>query len=297
MECSIADIPNSPVFPTMTTRASSPIEIALNQPTPFDGNRKRTNIFIQECSAYLQINDAIYNADDTKIAFILSYMTGKAQPWKRLFFEDHINKTTGKFDFPTYSVFIGKLKEDFKTENRGGEALTKLYRLKQGNRTAEELVARFKFLAMEAGLGFETHSDHIHMIRLFQFALKPQLTRQILLGNEVPKKIEGWFERAIHIEMVLAFTAGKSPRKQETKTGNRSWNFSKPTAKSPSTTDIIINAMSQQERTDLMKKGACFRCKKRGHRARDCPPEENTPEKKRTAKDIYALLQSMIEEK
>jgi len=255
----------------MTTLDSSPEEILLNPPTPFDGNRKKTKTFILDCYIYLEINEAIYDTDDDKIIFVLSHMTEKMQLWKKLYIDAHTHETTGDINFPTYSDFIGKLKEEF--EQSKEEALTEFYLLKQGNLTAEELVPKFRFLATEAGLGFQTYSDHIHMIRLFQKALNPQLLRQIFLASgELPKTIDGWFRRAIQIERVLAIIS-KGPRRQEkNKTRNRSWNFSKPTAKDPNTIDI--NTMSQQERTDLMKKGACFRCKKRGHRARDCSPEE-----------------------
>lgn len=276
---------------------SSPQEIGLNQPTAFDGNRKNTEIFIQNCYIYLTINDAVYDIDVKKIAFVLSHMTEKMQLWKRLFMKTHINVETGDINFPTYLDFIGKLEKDFEAEEHDEEALNKLYLLKQGNRTAEELVSEFRSLAREGGLEFQTYSDHIHMIRLFQNALKPQLVREIILSQEVPKKIVGWFNKAIQFDRVLAIT-GKGPRRQETKTRNRSWNFPKPTEKNPTTHASDFDAMSQQERTDLMKRGACFRCRKPGHRARDCPSqaEENTSMKKWTPKDIHAIIRAMTEE-
>ena len=262
------------LVPTMTTLASSPPEkIGYNPPT-FNGNRKKTKTFIIECSLYLRINAAIYDTDESKIAFILSLMTGgEMELWIEHFFNTHTNETTREIDSPTYSDFIGNLKEEFKAEEHDQEALIKLFNLKQGNRTAKELVNEFKFLASEAGLGFETYSDHVHMIRLFQGSLNLPLLRKIFHAGEVPNKIDAWFKRAIQIEtrMVLVLTS-KDPRtyRQKTKT-NDGRNLSKPTTKEPKT--IGIHTMSQQERTDLMKKGACFKCKKRGHLAKDCQPE------------------------
>lgn len=240
------------------------------------------------------INDATYDTDFDKIFFVLSHMTEKTKLWKELFLDTHVDETTGLGEekFPTFNDFIGKLEEDFKAEEHDEEALDKLYLLKQGNRTAEELVTEFKFLAREAGLGFQTYSDHIHMIRLFQEALNPWLVRRIFHSSsswgEIPKTIDEWFMRAIQLEKIQAII-GKGPRTQKTNTENRSWNCSKPTAKN-------ANTMSQQERTDLMKKGACFRCKKPGHRVRDCPPEENTSERKWTPKDIHAIIRAMTKE-
>ena len=41
--------------------------------------------------------------------------------------------------------------------------------------------------------------------------------------------------------------------------------------------DVItktFKTMMDEERTDLMKKGLCFRCKKGGHLSRDCPEKK-----------------------
>ena len=53
--------------------------------------------------------------------------------------------------------------------------MNRLMALKQGNRTAEELVMEFRLLAGQARLGLKSHSDHIHMIGLFRKTLHPQL--------------------------------------------------------------------------------------------------------------------------
>src|SRR5271163_1398017 len=39
-----------------------------------------------------------------------------------------------------------------------------------------------------------------------------------------------------------------------------------------------LDNLSNEERTQLMKEGRCFKCKKPGHRARDCPPEDEQEE-------------------
>ena len=74
--------------------------------------------------------------------------------------------------------------------------------------------------------------------------------------------------------------------------------------------DVItktFKAMTDKERTDLMKKGLCFRCKKGGLLSRDCPekkgkntvpqlttstPTPATP-KKMTAKELTAHIRSL----
>ena len=77
--------------------------------------------------------------------------------------------------FPTFKKFTEELVEAFKPADRTAEAMNRLMVLKQGDRTAEELVMEFRLLAAQAGLGMKSSSDHIHMIGLFRKTLHPQL--------------------------------------------------------------------------------------------------------------------------
>ena len=60
-----------------------------------------------------------------------------------------------------------------------------------------------------------------------------------------------------------------------------------------------VDAMSIEERNELMKKGACFRCKKTGHLSKDCPTRNKTTgntlevQKKMTPKEMYKHIQSL----
>ena len=71
----------------------------------------------------------------------------------------------------------------------------------------------------------------------------------------------------------------------------------------------VYKKMTDKERTELMRKGLCFKCKKEGHLSRDCPerkgkatapqsattaptPAPATP-KKMTAKELTAHIRSL----
>ena len=60
-----------------------------------------------------------------------------------------------------------------------------------------------------------------------------------------------------------------------------------------------VDAMSIEERNKLMKKGACFRCKKPGHLSKDCLTKNKiigTPQdvqKKMTLRKMYKHIQSL----
>ena len=59
-----------------------------------------------------------------------------------------------------------------------------------------------------------------------------------------------------------------------------------------------MDSMSVNERSNLMRLGACFNCKERGHMARDCPHKKEgpSPPKKLSAKDLIMQICSMTKE-
>src|SRR5271156_4955189 len=62
-----------------------------------------------------------------------------------------------------------------------------------------------------------------------------------------------------------------------------------------------VDRLTVEEWTKMMKEGKCFRCRKPGHLARDCPGGSNTqttptqtPAKKWTGKDAVAHIRALI---
>ena len=216
-------------FPTSNGK-----EIGINKPTPFTGDRKKIGTFVQESKVYLMINKEIYNTDDKKITFMLSYMTDKeALQWKELYLEALTNQTTGNIVFPTYAKFLDKLKEAFKAADRTGESMNKLTNLRQGNRMAEELATELRLLAGQAGLQKTTHSDNLHLIGLFRNALRPTLSRRILFGKTVPTTFKDWVKKAIQYDtnyrMAMALTGQTN---KATGSAQRNWGWA-PRNKGP----------------------------------------------------------------
>jgi hypothetical protein len=50
-------------------------EYGMNKPMSFTGDQKKIRQFLQDCLGYLDMNQGIYNTDQLKIGFILSYMS------------------------------------------------------------------------------------------------------------------------------------------------------------------------------------------------------------------------------
>ena len=178
--------------------------------------------------------------------------------------------------------------------------MNKLKLLQQGNQAVEEMITEFRLLCVEAELEELSVLDNWHLIKLFANCLNSQLKKRILFGEVVPKTISGWIEKAIQYDsnycmgqvLMNLDSRGKKPQKKNEE-------------KDPNTIDTSIGALSEKEKTALMKIGACFRCKKTGHLLRDCPeknknngvqqPQAQSP-KKFTPKDYHGNIRSLMKE-
>ena len=90
---------------------------------------------------------------------------------------------------------------------------------------------------------------------------------------------------------------GKSGKEDEKKTEGRKWNFSK---KDPNAMDVDIMTVEKQEQ--CMKNGLCFKCEKKGHLGKDCPPEEDKKkapvasfsQRKMKGKDAHTHIKALV---
>lgn len=123
---------------------TTPKEICLNPPTSFDGTKSKFKAFRQAVDPYLLLNQKIYNNNDKKIAFTLSYLSeGEAAAWRQAYV-DSVKQPDGSYKFGEYKTFEKLLKEAFSETDEAGEALFQVKHLKQGKKTADEHVSEFK---------------------------------------------------------------------------------------------------------------------------------------------------------
>jgi hypothetical protein len=102
----------------MTTTAK---EVKLRTPTDFHGARELTTKFLQEVKMYMHANMEIYNTEEKKVLFALSFMNGGvAGSWKQ-------GKTAAYLrdgNFGTFDEFKQAVKTAFTPINDKGVAKT-----------------------------------------------------------------------------------------------------------------------------------------------------------------------------
>jgi hypothetical protein len=143
----------------------------------------------------LEINRHIYDDDEKKIGFILFYLNNKeAAQWQEAWIE---RKTRGGLIwFSSFDDFIAKLNTAFNLVDAVGDAIHKLRTLKQGTRSAEEMVTEFNLFCSQAGI---MQSGDVTLINLFQPTLNKPLLEKILDSETVPTTINGWTTKVIQL--------------------------------------------------------------------------------------------------
>ena len=107
----------------MTTTAK-PIKLQIGTSEAYDGSFETSRQWLNAVQLYLLVNEDVYNNDDKKIAFVLSYMTkGSALTWATTFQENSVD-AAGTITLGTYVNFITKFNEDFKQRDVTGTAIT-----------------------------------------------------------------------------------------------------------------------------------------------------------------------------
>jgi hypothetical protein len=101
---------------------SKPSKLCLSQPESFNRAHSKAMPWMCSIQRYITINSAIYNTDDKKVGFALSFMKkGTAATWADTFTAAKL--TGGGTSFGKWTDFYDKFKEFFKHANSTANAL------------------------------------------------------------------------------------------------------------------------------------------------------------------------------
>ena len=135
------------------------------------------------------------------------------------------------------------------------------------NSNIDEHVTKFKMLVTQSGL-----ATSVAVMDLFRKTLPTPLQKQIMTCENPPMNLEQWYEKATKFysnwqKMQCIF--GRKNDSQKNDSGKKKFSF--PTKKEKDLNAMDVDSMSTDECSQLMKKGACFNCKKIRHLSKDCP--------------------------
>ena len=281
----------------MMTPAEKTTEIKLNLPKIFSGKWTDLNKFIQDVTLYLTINQEVYNNDEKKITFPLLYMTeGDTMSWKEEFLVWKIHeadKADKDLALRSYKKVQDAIKKLFEPFDGPGDALEEMKNLQMANNgNIDKHIAKFKILVTQSGL-----ATSVAVMDLFRETLPTPLQKQVMTCENSPITLEQWYEKATKFhsnwqKMQCIFGQKNNGQKND----SRKKKFFFPIKKEKDPNAMDVDSMSTNECSQLMKKGACFNCKKIRHLSKDCPDKKtgNFSQQKKTSKDTYVQIWAMI---
>ena len=159
------------------------------------------------------------------------------------------------------------------------------------NSNINKHVTKFKILVTRSGL-----LDSTAVMDFFRETLPTPLQKQVMTCENPPTTLKEWYEKATKFHSNWQKMQRIFGRKNETapSTSQTKQRFQFPTKKEWDPNAMDVDSMTTNERAELMRKGACFKCKKTGHRRDQCP--DNEPQQKKTGKDVYGRIWAMITE-
>lgn len=258
-------------------------KLRIGEPFQFTGNPNDYESFIQAVNLYLLVNKDIYDSNPKKIGFILSYMQkGPAAGWKSQYIQERT--TDGTLDLTgarAYNDFRTAQRKSFEPTMKATHALDRIKTLTQGSNSAENHVVLFKALALKSGI-----TDEKAVIDCFQGTLNRNLLKKLLELPTPPEKLSDWYDWAIRLDQnyrriltnLARFSHGRSNKPTPTTTPVPcTFNF--PKSRPPPQRmewDMSIDTLTTGERDRLRRIGGCFKCRKTGHIARECPTRNNS---------------------
>ncbi|KAI5114861.1 hypothetical protein M0805_005287 [Coniferiporia weirii] len=266
----------------MTTTAK---EINLAKPNEFDGTREYARRFLSSCETYLRVNKHIYDTDELKINFVLSFMqTRTAGDWainrESLASAYNVdakgNKLSTIVGYGTWDDFVNDFKSTFITTDNTNEAQQALIKLKQTG-TADDFNNQFQSLATRSGI-----TSPEALIALYQAGLTPALLKTIYNRDTMPTTINDWYKAASHSDNIYrrlrAIQGPPPPNPQNNRFRKFSNNRPPPNYSTTGTSSNRPPRLTPEERDKCFKEGRCLACREKGHNSRDCPkfPTSNT---------------------
>jgi hypothetical protein len=265
-------------------------KLSGKEPTVFTGDRKDAESFILEWQIYQMLNydAAVMRQPFTRATLFLSFIKGPAvHEWNMLQVNWLMTRArTGALPSEEflYDTIEAAFRSAFTDTMSVQRAKAEFHLISMERSDLDGYVSKFERLARLAG--YDLNSSLV----LDQFGSKliPGLYAAIVNRPDEPVTWTDWVRAAqkyqqkyLLVQANLGDRRSKDPAKGQKGRSKEQWQQAlRPKAKDPNAMEIDrvrARQITTDERTELMKAGKCFTCRKQGHLSRDCPQCPSRP--------------------
>ena len=251
-------------------------------PDKFDGDRTRTNTFLQEFNILWNMNEnnEMFQSPYLRINLALSLIRGpNVDDWVQAQIEELCRRLALGGGFTRdqealWTDFRNTLTTAFTNTTERQRAVTALHDLKMKRDDLDTYVARFCALARKAGHPL----DNLGTMDNFARGLKKGLLTAILTRqNQVPTTFQEWVTAATDEEQkfttLISYTSAAPWTKWNTPPSQQNRQPEQPSNNQyvPMQIRAIRKVTTEDEKAQHKQEGHCFECSRQGHLANKCP--------------------------
>jgi hypothetical protein len=267
--------PSSTSTPPPPPPQSKSSSLKIAPPDVFDGNIKNTDAFLSQLALYY--NGMKIEDDSDKVIFALSYMrAGTAGPWAKLKVKEFGQAGGVTQD---YDSFLAEVMSIFGDPDPATTARHKMDLLKQGSNSADQYISSFREIKDDTG-----YNDSA-LVEMFERGLNSALVDKVYNLPEMPTTLQGWFQWSSKLDRQWrqreakkkTFTLASSQKPSSVVKPARAFTSTFPshTQSPPNTQSRDVVPMEVDSGWKRVKSIMCYKCRKMGHIAANCPSSVN----------------------
>ncbi|KAK3506576.1 hypothetical protein QTP70_009900 [Hemibagrus guttatus] len=144
-----------------------PRKVSFALPDKFNGSAEQCKGFLRQVEIFFMHQGTDFESEETKCAFLMSLLTGKAIEWAVAVWE------TDRLFQTSYTYFVKQLRDVFEYPAGGKDVSTHLLQLSQGCSLAAEYAIEFRTLAAQSGW------NDVALKAMFQHSLNIELQAEL----------------------------------------------------------------------------------------------------------------------
>uniref|UniRef100_A0AAQ5Z1J7 CCHC-type domain-containing protein n=2 Tax=Amphiprion ocellaris TaxID=80972 RepID=A0AAQ5Z1J7_AMPOC len=236
-------------------------------PERYGGDQGACQAFLMQTSLVFELQPLTYRTDRSRIAYILSLLTGVARKWGLAVWAAQTPICH------SYVAFIQEIKKVFDHPVRGRDAGYRLLSLRQASRSTAEYAVEFRTLAVASGW------NDVALQGAFQFGLSDAVKDELAMRDE-SSSLDELIALAIRLDNCIwerhrAEPGSHSPPSHRVPSPNPPPHVL-PAASTPEDEPMQPRQarLSEQEKQRRRQTNSCLYCGEMGHYAAACPSKQ-----------------------